>query len=98
MHWHREKSGQFWVRTYDSVGPENSPILKGMSGVLDSPIDPFSGKAYRYRRKDSSYRLYSVSTNGTDDGGVLAPANDKGFADLYAGDLVWKVTKPSAPS
>lgn len=35
------------------------------------PVDPMSGKAVAYKRTDTGYRLYSVDTDRTDDGGAL---------------------------
>ncbi|MCG8455916.1 MAG: hypothetical protein MI919_06500 [Holophagales bacterium] len=64
--------------------------------LTESPLDPFSGEAYKYRRDGEGYVLYSVSANGRDDGGMLAPANDQGFADYSQGDLVWRVALPDA--
>ena len=61
--------------------------------LTDSPTDPYSGAPYKYRREGDGYVLYSVSADGQDDGGTLSSANDKGFADLTQGDLVWQVEK-----
>ena len=37
-----------------------------LSGV---PLDPFDGKPLRYRVDDAEYRVYSIGSNGVDDGG-----------------------------
>ena len=64
------------------------------SRLTESPPDPFSGEAYRYRREGEGYVLYSVSGNGRDDGGMLPPANARGSANHLEGDLVWQVAFP----
>jgi len=37
------------------------------------PLDPWNSEPLRYRREGSSYRLYSVGRNRTDDGGAFDP-------------------------
>lgn len=62
-------------------------ISASFGGVL--PNDPFSGNSLLYKRDDNGYLIYSVSSNGKDDGGeVLATSNtaaplDMGFAVRY---------------
>ena len=59
---------------------------------LPSSTDPFTGRPYGYQLlPDGGYRLWSASLDLKDDGGTLAPANDKGFPDYERGDLVWWV-------
>jgi len=45
------------------------------------PVDPLSGKGYRYRPLGSSFLLYSIGENGLDDGGTH---------DYRKGDIVWR--------
>lgn len=58
------------------------------------PIDYMDGKEMRYRRRDDgSYLLYSVATNGVDDGGDPRPFNPEDGASFYKGrDWVWPTT------
>ena len=37
--------------------------------IAEIPIDPFSGKAFRYVKEGENYLLYSVGSNGVDDEG-----------------------------
>ncbi|HSI12822.1 MAG TPA: hypothetical protein VK961_12305 [Chthoniobacter sp.] len=59
------------------------------------PIDPYSHAPYRYQRAGStSFRLYGVGENRTDDGGQIAP----GVADRKQLDAVWPYAPlPSVP-
>jgi len=47
------------------------------------PIDPFSGKEYRYRPLGSTFVLYSIGRNCIDDGGT----RDRHY---MKGDIVWR--------
>jgi hypothetical protein len=59
--------------------------------VLETPIDPMSGKPFCYRRNaDRSFTLYSVGKNGQDDGGDATAVNPTKRCDLWSGrDAVW---------
>jgi hypothetical protein len=50
------------------------------------PADPFDGNPVRYRRLTSGYVIYSVDSDGHDDGGLEAPerkkATDKDSYDI----------------
>lgn len=46
------------------------------------PIDPFDGQPLRYMRLDDGYVIYSVGTNGTDDGGAVERSEGKPAPDL----------------
>ncbi|HUU42400.1 MAG TPA: hypothetical protein VMX57_01385 [Planctomycetota bacterium] len=50
------------------------------------PVDPFSGKGYLYRREGKGFVVYSVSGNGTDDGG----ADNRSIGE---GDLVLRCSR-----
>lgn len=41
------------------------------------PADPFDGKPLRYRRLENGYVIYSVGSDGQDNGGLEKPANQK---------------------
>lgn len=47
--------------------------------------DPFSGRLFVYRLQGSSYELYSVGPNGTDDGGI--PAVESALRRELPGDI-----------
>jgi hypothetical protein len=51
------------------------------------PIDPYSGKDFKYRRNGKGYILYSYGEDFDDDGG--RPARSFGLD----GDLVWTVER-----
>jgi hypothetical protein len=66
----------------------------------DVPVDIFTGDDLIYRRTESRYTLYSVGTNGVDDGGAAvgfpskgdeAPPIRRDSADWGEGDIVWAV-------
>jgi len=81
------------VRESAGVYPADLAVLGGTSWV-----DPFSGGPYHYRLEGDGYVLYSVSINGVDDGGALAPAGVSGNAEFGKGDLVWRVVgSPAVP-
>ena len=67
---YHEKQGR-WPESLEVIAPE-------LGGAL--PVDPFSGEAYIYRIDEDGFRLYSVSADGEDDGGVHGAG----------GDLVWR--------
>ena len=65
----------------------NSDRLYLYSPVLDElPKDPFSGKDYVYRREGKGFVVYSVSGNGTDDGG-------RDSRDVEKDDLVFRCSR-----
>jgi len=53
------------------------------------PTDPFDGRPIRYRRTDPGYLLYSVDTDGQDDGGRERSKKERGTP----GDLCFIVTR-----
>jgi hypothetical protein len=66
--------------------PESLEELPVDSGN-DIRIDPFSGEFFGYQLTDDGPRIYSLSENGVDDGGVHSPrwgdkiTNDSGSDD-----------------
>jgi hypothetical protein len=54
-----------------------------------APLDPFDGQPIRYRRSDAGYRLYSITEDGQDDGGLSRDEVNKG--ESY--DLCFIVTR-----
>jgi hypothetical protein len=54
-------------------------IASSLGGSV--PVDPFSGKRYRYRPLGTVFVLYSISHNRLDDGGTH---------DFMKGDIVWR--------
>jgi hypothetical protein len=67
-------------------------LAKLVPTYLDSiPDDPFGTGPVRYKRTGSSYVLYSVGPNGTDDGGT--PATGKSITDSSSGDVVAGVNR-----
>ncbi len=62
--------------------PEN---LEALNTTI--PLDPFTEKPMAYRKEGDSYLLYSIGSNGIDEGGLL-----KHHRDL--GDYVWRLDFP----
>ena len=65
------------------------------------PIDRMDGKPLRYRlNPDGSFTLYSVGTNGTDEGGdpQLEDPKGKGRGIWYGKDAVWPTAVPDDDS
>ena len=56
-------------------------IASGLGGSV--PVDPFSGKGYRYKPLGAVFVLYSISHNRLDDGGT----HDRHY---MKGDIVWR--------
>jgi len=63
LHAHRAKHGK-WPKSLDKIDKQLG--LKGLKELLE---DPFSGKDFVYKIKNGEPLLYTVSLNGTDDGG-----------------------------
>ncbi len=56
----------------DRQASDEFPVTLGELGLQQGeslPEDPFSGRAYSYRRTEEGYRLWSVGRNGRDQGG-----------------------------
>jgi hypothetical protein len=58
----------------------------------DVPLDPFVGQPLRYSVLSNGYRLYSVGSDGVDNGGLPAPKRTRGAA-LSKFDLTFTVAK-----
>jgi hypothetical protein len=41
------------------------------------PADPYDGKPLRFKRSDSSYVIYSIGSDGTDNGGIESTAKNR---------------------
>ncbi len=54
-------------------------IAEDLGGSV--PVDPFSGKSYRYRPLGATFLLYSIGANRLDDGGTH---------DFREGDILWR--------
>ena len=56
---------------------------RGLSDLAlpkEATIDPFSGKPLILKHTDGGWLIYSVSTNGIDDGGDFTGLKDHGLA------------------
>lgn len=62
--------------------PENLEALNTMI-----PLDPFTEKPMTFRKEGDSYVLYSIGSNGIDEGGLLKHHRDHG-------DYVWRLELP----
>ena len=67
-------------RTREGYYPDTlDDIASNLGGSV--PVDPFSGKKYRYRPLGSVLVLYSIGENRLDDGGTH---------EYRKGDIVWR--------
>ena len=89
----REDQGHF-PRQLEELIPE----------YLDAvPVDPFSKQALAYQARDDEFRLYTVWSNGADDGGKTGKGSVEEFrghlavdADLDSAVRVWDKAKDDA--
>jgi hypothetical protein len=51
------------------------------------PVDPLTGQQYVYLPMESTFRLYSIGTDGVDDGGTMHRRGEQG---TIQGDIVWR--------
>jgi hypothetical protein len=63
IHAHHAKHGQ-WPASLKKIDKK-----LGLKGLKESRIDPYSGKDFIYKIKNGQPLLYSVASNGKDDGG-----------------------------
>ena len=57
--------------TSTDAGVTHYPLDQLVPKLLKAaPVDPFSGKSLIYRPQGTNWLLYSVGTDGVDDGGV----------------------------
>jgi hypothetical protein len=62
----------YYPETLDAIAPN-------LGGII--PIDPFTGESYVYNPSDSTFQLYSLGRNQTDDNGTHHPRD---------ADIVWR--------
>lgn len=83
----------------EEIRAETGTYPETLPEVEEGTIDRFTGEPYLYRREGDGYMLYSVSTNGVDDGGTRHPVRkDNGGLDLSRGDQVWRVAHGAEPA
>lgn len=80
------QQNQTYPETLDKLAPE---FLEKI------PVDPFSGKAFIYKKAGHGFILYSIGPNMRDDGGKPMPSDRKGMTarDYDNYDIVWKCNK-----
>jgi hypothetical protein len=73
------------VEQYKAREGHYPDTLDAIASSLGSPVpvDPFSGKGYRYRPLGSTFLLYSIGRNRLDDGGTH-------YRHYMKGDIVWR--------
>jgi hypothetical protein len=57
------------------------------------PIDPFSGEALQYRKRDKGFVVYSVGADRQDDGGVTTMAKKRGASGASPADICFTVER-----
>jgi hypothetical protein len=89
---HRQRHGQ-WPTELESLVPES---------IVELPLDPYSASPFRYRIDvQGSPWLYSVGTNGEDDGGNANPNTESSASTSQPRtlDLLWpRALKPEEPN
>ena len=60
---YKEKHGNY----PDTLAPLAPKIIKEL------PLDPFTGKGYKYRKEGKGFIVYSVGSNEKDDNGLINP-------------------------
>lgn len=72
--------------------PENFSVL--VPEYLPAmPIDPFTGEALQYRKRDKGFIVYSVGADRQDDGGVASTAKRRGAGGASAADICFTVER-----
>ena len=62
------------LRTYRDAHGDYPPTLDAVREILPQmPLDPFTGKAYFYRREGAGFVVYTADPSGVDTGGSTAP-------------------------
>jgi hypothetical protein len=84
-----------WLRAYAATHTTYPDSLSALGKAIGKPLptDPFSGKAFGYRRQGQGFLLYSWGPNLKDDGGIPPPT----WPDT--GDILFQCSRqPSRPS
>jgi hypothetical protein len=89
---HRLLMTEFGIQRYQLAVGKLPDSLEALTPYLpQSPLDPFTGRAFNYRNNGESFLLYSVGPDGNDDGGqfttLRAHASQRGF-DLDVETLI----------
>lgn len=74
------------------VYPKSFDELKSQLKV-DVPVDPMSGKDFRYKRQGEGFLLYSIGPNMRDDGGKWDRRSMYAPSGKDLDDIVWTMTK-----
>jgi hypothetical protein len=69
---------QIAIERYRRANGRSPALLAEMSAVTEFVTDPFTGRPFKYAPAPDGYLLYSVSSNGKDDGGMIRPATPPG--------------------
>jgi len=84
-HLFKARTGR-WPESLDELPAEYGETIR---------IDPFTGNQFGYRVTDDGPRIYSLSENGIDDGGVHAPRwDDETTSDAPSDDHVFWPPQP----
>ena len=88
VHLFRARQGR-WPASLDELPVEHGAELR---------IDPFSGRDFGYRLDEHGPRIYSLSENARDDGGVHAPRwDDEVETESDPDDFVFWPPQPEPP-
>lgn len=68
------------LRSYELANGEESPGLDGLKLPRAAIIDPFTGQPLILKQTDKGWIIYSVFSNGRDDGGTFKEMKDWGLA------------------
>jgi hypothetical protein len=82
-----------WQLTGHRGAPANMASLVAAAGLKAVPTDPYDGKPMRLATVDGKPMIYSVGTDGKDDGGQ----KDSNLDQRPTGDLIFRLPAPDAP-
>ena len=63
-------------------GGDRAPDLTDLGLPPEVTIDPFNGEPLHVKRSPPGWTVYSVGTNGADDGGRLEGSSDVGVGPI----------------
>ena len=66
-------------------GGDRVPDLAGLGLPAEATIDPYNGKPLNVKRLPEGWMVYSVGSNGVDDGGKLDGRTDIGAGPIRPG-------------
>ena len=66
------------IQQHADVGSDRPPPLESLGLPAETTTDPFDGAPLRVKKTDRGWTVYSIGSNGLDDGGLLQRSADVG--------------------